>query len=440
MSNQLAENIGRSVLTAIQAFSAGSLSTTTEPQAAASSQGTAAQSRSAGTAPSAGAPSRSVSGNTAHPEFQQDGDSSIRHQISKEELENVLSLRTTFTEAASILSVSRTTFYKLLKDYNIPASKYVSISDEQLDLTVSQIKTEHPNIGEVMLMGHLRARDIVVQRRRLRESLHRVDPTGIQLRRRRSIVRRVYSVPYPNFIWHIDGNHKLIRWKFVIHGAIDGYSRMLMFLKCSNNNRAETVKDLFNVAVGQFGRPLHIRTDHGRENVKIWEDMQATRGESSVLTGSSVHNQRIERFNRDLNNNCCQVYAPIFYGLESSGRLDLENPTDLFCLHYVYLPRINRTLEEFKTAYNNHSISTEGNRTPVQLFSLNSFWLNEHHLQQPACDTILVNSQSEFVPLNYRDMQELSANVNPLENDNENGKTLFQRTQQFILYKLVNMD
>ncbi|KAF6732844.1 hypothetical protein FQA47_006713 [Oryzias melastigma] len=316
----------------------------------ASSQGTATQSRSAGTAPSAGAPSRS-----------------IRHQISKEELENVLSLRTTFTEATSILSVSRTTFYKLLKDYNIPASKYVSISDEHLDLTVSQIKTEHPNIGEVMLMGHLRARDIVVQRRRLRESLHRVDPT-----------------------------------------------------------------------VGQFGRPLHFRTDHGRENLKIWEDMQATRGESSVLTGSSVHNQRIERFNRDLNNNCCQVYAPIFYGLEFLGCLNLENPTDLFCLHYVYLPRINRTLEEFKTAYNNHSISNEGNRTPVQLFSLNSFWLNEHHLQQPASDTVLVNSQSEFVPLNYKDMQELSANFNPLENDS--GKTLFQRTQQFILYKLVNMD
>uniref|UniRef100_A0A8C6K7J7 Integrase catalytic domain-containing protein n=1 Tax=Nothobranchius furzeri TaxID=105023 RepID=A0A8C6K7J7_NOTFU len=358
------------------------------------------------------------------------------HQISKEELENVLSLRTTFTEAASLLFVSRQTFYKLLKDHNIPASKYVSInhnipaskyvsiSDEQLDTIISQIKTGHPNIGEVMLMGHLHSRDIVVQRRRLRESLHRVDPVGIQSRRRSSVVRRVYSVPHPNFIWHIDGNHKLIRWKFVVHGAIDGYSRMLMFLHCSNNNRAETVKDLFTVVVGHFG-----------ENVRIWEDMQSTRGESSVITGSSVHNQRIERFNRDLNNNCSKVYAPKFYALESLGCLNLENPTDLFCLHYVYLPRINRTLEEFKAAYNNHSISSEGNKTPVQLFSLNSFWL--HNPQQSARDVLSVSDQSEFMPLTNMEMQELSVTINPLENDNDNGKTLFQRTQQFVFNKLV---
>uniref|UniRef100_A0A8C6VTM3 Integrase catalytic domain-containing protein n=1 Tax=Nothobranchius furzeri TaxID=105023 RepID=A0A8C6VTM3_NOTFU len=329
----------------------------------------------------------------------------------------VLSLRTTCTrgvkhaargpdqaraqfksEAASLLSVSRQTFYILLKDHNIPASKYVSISDEQLDTIISQIKTGHPNIGEVMLMGHLRSRDIVVQRRRLRESLHRVDPVGIQSRRRSSVVRRVYSVPHPNFIWHIDGNHKLIRWKFVVHAAIDGYSRTPMFLHCSNNNRAETVKDLFTVAVGHFGRPLHIRTDHGGENVRIWEDMQSTRGESSVLTGSSVHNQRIEH----LNNNCSKVYAPTFYALESLGCLNLQNPKDLFCLHYVYLPRINHTLEEFKAAYNNHSISSEGNKTPVQLFSLNSFWL--HNPQQSARDVLSVSDQSEFMPLTNMEM------------------------------------
>ena len=28
-------------------------------------------------------------------------------------------------------------------------------------------------------------------------------------------------------IWHIDGNHKLIRWRFVVHRGIDGYSRMI---------------------------------------------------------------------------------------------------------------------------------------------------------------------------------------------------------------------
>uniref|UniRef100_A0A3P9AY47 Integrase catalytic domain-containing protein n=1 Tax=Maylandia zebra TaxID=106582 RepID=A0A3P9AY47_9CICH len=326
-------------------------------------------------------------------------------QISKEELENVLSLKTSFTEAASILSISRPTLYKLLQDYNISESKFNVISDHELDQIVSQIKTEHPNVGGVMLMGHLRSKNIVVQR---------------------WLARRVYSVPHPNFIWHIDGNHKLIRWKFVVHGAIDGYSRMLMFLQCSSNNRAETVKALFTAAVGQFGRPLHIRTDHGGENAQIWEDMRASRGESSVLMGSSVHNQR----------------APIFYELESLGILDLENATDLFSLHYVFLPRINRTLKEFKAGYNNHSISTEGNRTPIQLFSCGTHVSHRHNPELSTAEVSipsLSNSESRFVPLNDSDLQELYTSIHPFEEDNNNGKTLFQRTQQYIFNKLVNV-
>ena len=159
-------------------------------------------------------------------------------------------------------------------------------------------------------------------------------------------------MPCPNFIWHVDGNHKLIKWKLVVHGAMDGYSRMLMFLQCSNNNRALTVMQLFSTAITQFGRPLHVRTDHGGENVLIWEDMWESRCGDSILTGSSVHNQRIERFNPDLNTNCSYVCAPIFYELESMNVLNLDNETYIFCLHYVYIPRINRTLAEFKDAFN----------------------------------------------------------------------------------------
>lgn len=53
----------------------------------------------------------------------------------------------------------------------------------------------------------------------------------------------------------IDGNHKLIRWRLVIHGGIDGYSRMIVYVKCSNNNHASTVLELFTTAVTRFGLP-----------------------------------------------------------------------------------------------------------------------------------------------------------------------------------------
>jgi hypothetical protein len=32
----------------------------------------------------------------------------------------------------------------------------------------------------------------------------------------------MYEVAGPMSLWHVDANHKLIRWKFVIHGGIDG--------------------------------------------------------------------------------------------------------------------------------------------------------------------------------------------------------------------------
>ena len=35
-------------------------------------------------------------------------------------------------------------------------------------------------------------------------------------------VRRVYNIPMPNSLWHIDSYHKLIKWRIVIHGGIDG--------------------------------------------------------------------------------------------------------------------------------------------------------------------------------------------------------------------------
>lgn len=44
------------------------------------------------------------------------------------------------------------------------------------------------------------------------------------------------------------------------------------------------------------------------------------------------------------------------------------NETDMYCLHYVFLPRINSVLDSFSSAWNNHKLSTEGNRSPNQLF------------------------------------------------------------------------
>ena len=176
-------------------------------------------------------------------------------------------------------------------------------------------------------------------------------------------------MPGPNAVRHVDGNHKMIRWRLVIHGAIDGYSRTIVFLKCANNNLSSTVMSSFSAAVGEFGLPIKIRTDLGGETVEIWRFMvEQHNDDSAVITGSSTHNERIERLWRDVNRCVSSVYCEIFTSLEEEGRLDCLNEVDLYCIHYSFIPRINDVLRAFKDSWNNHPVSSARNMTPNQFF------------------------------------------------------------------------
>ena len=84
--------------------------------------------------------------------------------------------------------------------------------------------------------------------------------------------------------------------------GIDGFSRLVTYLRCSNNNRASTVLRCFEEAVSTYSVPSRVRCDYGVENVDVARFMLETRGtgRSSIITGSSVHNQRVERLWRDV--------------------------------------------------------------------------------------------------------------------------------------------
>ena len=281
-----------------------------------------------------------------------------------------------------------------------------------------------------MVQGHLTCKGLDIPRKKVQEAIHAVDPEGIQQRKQKPIRRRVYSVACPNYVWHIDGNHKLVRWRFVVHHGIDGFSRMVVFAHCSTNNRAETVRSLFCEALPKYGRPLRIRTDHGGENVGIWQDMIAARGEESkpVLVGKSVHNQRIESHNRALNEQVMARFRGEFYQLESEGILNVNNDTDILCLHYVYLPRINQVICEFVAAHNSHKVSTEKNKTPEQMFWCNMQLANLHqavlpeHANQPDINQLMTSDLPHVVvsdvpnPMAENDVDELQNLLSDLSN------------------------
>ena len=88
---------------------------------------------------------------------------------------------------------------------------YSKLSDEQLDKLLRCAQQSHPNIGIRMAKGLLQSNGHCVQSERIRQSFLRTDPIGVMQRWRDAVRRCRNNVQCPLALWHIDGNHKLIR-------------------------------------------------------------------------------------------------------------------------------------------------------------------------------------------------------------------------------------
>ena len=107
----------------------------------------------------------------------------------------------------------------------------------------------------------------------------------------------------------------------MVHGGIDGYSRLPDYLQCSDNNRASTVLDAFLSAVQTYGIPSRVSSNLGGENEAVSRNMiehpQRGPGRGSMITGLSVHNQRIERLGRDVYQGCLSIFYNLFHEMEN---------------------------------------------------------------------------------------------------------------------------
>ena len=237
------------------------------------------------------------------------------------------------------------------------------------------------------------------------------------------------------------------------HAGIDGYSRLIVYMKCSTNNRASTVLAEFLKGVQSYGLPSRVRSDCGRENMQVARHMISSRGaeRNSMITGSSTHNQRIERLWRDLHNCVTKLFYRLFYFLESHGILEHTNPRCLYALEYVYLPRINYAIDLFVQGWNNHGIRTAAGHSPRQLFV--SGVLRLQHSGLAAVDfmdnvhssygidyedvTPLQENEVVIVPVCNLNIPEetishLRANVDPLAHSDNHGIELYEQALAII--------
>lgn len=112
---------------------------------------------------------------------------------------------------------------------------------------------------------------LFVKRDTVLKLLWELDPEGVVRQKSKRMKRRQYISPGPSFTWHLDGYDKLKPFGFCLHGAIDGYSRKVLWLEVGpSNSDPKVIAHHYLTCVESTGHaPSMIRCDLGTENTNV---------------------------------------------------------------------------------------------------------------------------------------------------------------------------
>src|SRR5271163_1642474 len=100
------------------------------------------------------------------------------------------------------------------------------------------------------------------------------------------------------------------------------YSRVIVFVRVSTNDRVDTALQYVKEAETIHGKASRLCCDYGGENMRVAEYMLATRGlhRGGVLTGPSIRNPQIQRIWRDCWRSVLRLFSRTFAYLEERQR------------------------------------------------------------------------------------------------------------------------
>jgi len=196
--------------------------------------------------------------------------------------------------------------------------------------------------------------------------LKELDPAASENRRGHRLQRRRYVNPGPNFAWHIDGYDKLKPWGFPIHGAIDGFSRKVLWLNVTRSNNApDNIAYFYLSTVTSLGGcPAELITDLGTEN-GLAASLQAYFRENPDAHRyvSSPRNQRIEAWWSQFCKQRSSWWRNFFKDLESKHVIDTSSEINMEALWFSFSEVLQKDLDLVKEHWNTHRIRKSNYQT-----------------------------------------------------------------------------
>ena len=117
--------------------------------------------------------------------------------------------------------------------------------------------------------------------------------------------------------------------------------------------------------------PSPIRVDYGVENILLCDVMVEARGEGrGSFIAVPPREIRELKDSRGTSSGVCVslFFFYVFYAMEDTCLLNVDNATDIFALYLTFLPKINLALHECMEAFNHYKVRTANHWSPYQMW------------------------------------------------------------------------
>lgn len=224
-------------------------------------------------------------------------------------------------------------------------------------------------------------------------------------------------------------------------------------MHCSSSDSSSTVYNLFLEAARRYGLPSRVRSDQVKTErlFAIWFTIEEVSNEAWLWAVQSTISES-NAYGEICNNAQHNYFNRLFYYMEYHGLLDAVDEMNLYALHYMFLPWINRALDHFHEGWNNHCVRTQHSQTPIQLFTegalrlqrTNStaldffdnvdwdYGIDEEGLAAEDSAGEGITIPPTTLHMSQQHLNDLQQRVNPLSDSNEHGVDLYIQTLNFL--------